>query len=576
MKKKISLLLTFLLFQVLAWAQSDFIISEEEGTLYINHLVMDQESLAGIATYYSLRQSALEKMNRISADKPLKLVQEIKIPLTETNYYKSFEVKNRLEYEALKYFIGSTDNLQRIAQHLFIEENYLKNWNPQSGFRRGELITAGWIKIVGMKAPVNMSKPNQVNGQIIPANKNVPQNPPCLQKAKRPAETKMAQPRGVKNDPNRTAGKLRKSLRERWNEWFPPKEVSNNQARQAPSNRNTEQSAKKESVAASKTQKPKKSFRQIWDGVVNGQPKSTTSAQRQSPPKPNNPIPTTRTAEKKPVNNPAVKDLPPTDTTQVVVKKKKSFSQIWDELVNGKPKNSVNQSKQPRTSSFAKKQQAPKNNQPLEAQNKSQQSEPGLAKEETTSAQVKQKKSLKERWNQLVNGETKTPSPEKTKNNAVLSPVVAKKEKLSEQRVKKQKEVVLENKQQPNVPTEVADNKQQEMVVDPFAEAAAEIEKEKSMGSDVQQLKFDFQKTGKAAYFFSRPIGGKFYIVTNMVAKEELVKVVNTANGKFVIAEVIGILPGNDLTKGLILKISDNAKLPLGQKNSVFNVQVFY
>jgi hypothetical protein len=61
-----------------------------------------------------------------------------------------------------------------------------------------------------------------------------------------------------------------------------------------------------------------------------------------------------------------------------------------------------------------------------------------------------------------------------------------------------------------------------------------------------------------------------------LVAKGELVKVVNTANGKFAIAEVIGTLPGIDLTKGLIFKISDNAKLPLGQKNSVFNVQIFY
>ncbi|MFZ4752383.1 MAG: LysM peptidoglycan-binding domain-containing protein [Chitinophagaceae bacterium] len=443
--KKIYLLLTFVLFQVLTKAQFDFIVAEEEGTLYINHRVMDQETLTDIASYYSLRQSALEKMNGISADKPLKVGQEIKIPLTETNYYKGFDSKNRPEYEALKYFIGSSENLQRIAQHLFVEERFLKNWNPQTGFRRGDLITVGWIKIVGMKPPVNISKPNEVNGQVSPIKKGIPVRGQSGQKTIKPAQTKMAQPRVVKNDPNRTAGK-----------------------------------------------------------------------------------------------------------------------------------NSVNTPKRAQTPPVSTKQQAPKNNQLVETKNKPEQSEPKLEKEENTCAPAKQKKSLKERWNQLVNGETKKTSPEKKKNNSVSKPMVAKKEKLIEQSVEKQKEAVSENKQQENVPNEVAENKQQEMVDDPFAEAAAEIKKEKSLSSEVKQLKFNAQKIGKAAYFFSGPIGGKFYVVTNLVAKGELVKVVNTANGKFAIAEVIGTLPGNDLTKGLIFKISDNAKLPLGQKNSVFNVQIFY
>lgn len=574
--KKIYLLLTFVLFQVLSKAQSDFIVAEEEGTLYINHRVMDQETLTDIATYYSLRQSALEKMNGISADKPLKIGQEIKIPLTETNYYKGFESKNRPEYEALKYFIGSSENLQRIAQHLFLEERFLKNWNPQSGFRRGDLITVGWIKIVGMKQPVNISKPNEVNGQVTPIKKAVPSKGQNGQKTNKPAETKMAQPRVVKNDPNRTTGKQRKSLREKWDEWFPRKEASDDRGPKAPSNRNTEQTEKKESEVASETKKPKKSFKQIWDELVNGKPKNTTSAQRQSPPKPNNPTISNRAAEKKATNNPAVKNKPNSDTIQVSAKKKKSFSQIWDELVNGKPKNSVSTPKRAQTPPVSTKQQASNNNQFVEAKNKPAQSEPKLEKEKKTPAQAKQKKSLKERWNQLVNGETKTPSPEKKKNNSASKPIVAKKEKLSEQRVEKQKEAVSENKQQENIPTEATENKQEEIVDDPFAEAAAEIKKEKSLSSEVKQLKFNAQKNGKAAYFFSGPIGGKFYVVTNLVAKGELVKVVNIANGKYVIAEVIGTLPGNDLTKGLILKISDNAKLPLGQKNSVFNVQIFY
>ena len=439
--KKIYLVLTCVLFQVLTKAESDFVVAEEVATLNINHRMMDQETLADIATYCALRQSALEKMNGISANKILKIGQEKKIILAKTNYYKEFERKNRPEYEALKYFVASSENLPRIAQHFFPEGQFLKSSNPQGGFRRGDLNPVGWIKILGMKQPVNISKPNAVIGQGSPTKKAVPAKAQNGQKTNKPAETKMAQPCVVINDPNRTTGKQPKSLPERWVEWFLSKEALDDRGLKSLSNRNTEQTGKKEYVVVSGTKKREKSFKPMWD--------------------------------------------------------------------------------------------------------------------------------------ELVNGETETSSPEKKNNNPIFKPIVAKKENLIEQRVEKQKKAVSENKQQKNVPTEASEKKQEETGDVLFAEAAFEIKKEKSLSSAVKPFRYNAKKHGKATYFFSGPIGGKFYMVTNLVAKGERVKVVNTVNGEYLIAKVICALPGNDLTKGLLLKISDHPKLPSGQKNCVFDIQIF-
>lgn len=92
--------------------------------------------------------------------------------------------------------------------------------------------------------------------------------------------------------------------------------------------------------------------------------------------------------------------------------------------------------------------------------------------------------------------------------------------------------------------------------------------------SESKSLNLSRSKNGKAAMFFSGPKGGKFYVVTNLAPKGSIVKVTNTSNGKSVMAEVISSLPNGDISKGLLIKMSDNARLPLGVVNSIFYVKV--
>jgi 3-polyprenyl-4-hydroxybenzoate decarboxylase len=107
-------------------------------------------------------------------------------------------------------------------------------------------------------------------------------------------------------------------------------------------------------------------------------------------------------------------------------------------------------------------------------------------------------------------------------------------------------------------------------------EPKKEVSEPIAVRSEIKSLSLNNSKAGRASYFFSGPSGGKFYVATNLASKGEIVKVINPDNGKFVMAEVLSSLPSSDAAKGIILKLSDNAKLPLGQKNSSFAVKVNY
>jgi hypothetical protein len=87
---------------------------------------------------------------------------------------------------------------------------------------------------------------------------------------------------------------------------------------------------------------------------------------------------------------------------------------------------------------------------------------------------------------------------------------------------------------------------------------------------------FKNSKNGKASYFFSGPKEGKFYAVTSLANKGSLIKVTCLETNKSIMAEVISVLPASDAARGLLIKISDNAKLALKQKSTTFNTKVSY
>jgi hypothetical protein len=94
--------------------------------------------------------------------------------------------------------------------------------------------------------------------------------------------------------------------------------------------------------------------------------------------------------------------------------------------------------------------------------------------------------------------------------------------------------------------------------------------------NESRNIQFSSTKSGKASFFFSGPSEGKFYVVTSLAKKGSIVKITDTETGKTLMAEVISALPPADAAKGLLIKVSENAKLALKQKASPFNVKISY
>ncbi len=199
--------------------------------------------------------------------------------------------------------------------------------------------------------------------------------------------------------------------------------------------------------------------------------------------------------------------------------------------------------------------------------------------------------SLKDVWSRIVNGKKDTVSkpvakevsiPTKTTSNAkqinssksntanqtnksslpASSKANVEANTKSKSKGTKGRLLASENKEKKVVP--IVQEKQKEEIVD------------NTVRSEVKKLSLSKNKTGKCAFFFSGPVSGQFYVFTNLAKKGDIIKITNLQNNRSVLAEVIGPLPNADASKELIIKLSDNAKLPLGQKNTTFIVKVNY
>jgi hypothetical protein len=103
---------------------------------------------------------------------------------------------------------------------------------------------------------------------------------------------------------------------------------------------------------------------------------------------------------------------------------------------------------------------------------------------------------------------------------------------------------------------------------------ANNTQEDKAIHNVIKPLSLTKSKSGKCAFFFNGTTNGQFQVFTNLADKGSIIKVTNIANNQSVLAEVIGSITLSDTKKGVLIKLSDNAKIPLGQSNAVFQAKV--
>lgn len=613
------LLLIFLLLPSFIQAQLklEFEAEYKKGYLCINHLAKKGETINELSQSYFLRNEVLSNINNVNANATLKENQPILIPLLETNYFRMAGITaGKIGLYPIYYRCASIDSVQSICYKFMLQKSVFMKWNQlqyENQLKEGDKVLVGWLKYGTQQATSNSALSKSAGTQhMAGTGKTVASTNKATSNNITNSTIKNKSTTVVKKESSSVSSKpvVEKSTVPTEKEKRSNHVVKNNQPSIQPKTNQVTSSTKEVSTSGSTanevntkahqnqdTPKKKKSIKEIWNQLVNGKADRDTKTNASKPAtqsaqqnvvatKPasmqGKVTPATKTttsiASQKPTG-PVVKKIPPqvklnNNTTQKVVSKTSSTT-----VTTTKPL-SANTIKTEAVVQKTEPVQEKKIDPALATKSKLiepkkevlTETRPLKTNVEVKPIPTKSEVAATKKTNEIV-AETKPVSNKTTvlaqkKTNDVPSTTIASKEPVT-------KDVVAKGA----VKNEVAHNKTVSESTPEQTNSDAtteEVTVPKAIHSVTRNLNLTNSKSGKCSYFFSGPMTGQFYAFTNLAIKGDIVKVTNLQNNRSVMAEVIGVLPNSDLTKGLLIKLSDNAKLPLGQKNNSFNVKVNY
>lgn len=148
---KIKLLLVFILS---AWtgvfAQTDFIVQGTTPDLYLMHSVAAKETWYSIGRLFNLSPAELAPYNSVTLDKPLRIGQQVKIPLKSTNFSQNEEKGTDETFVPVYHIIQEKEWLYRISvNHNKVPVEALEKWNNinKDQARAGLPLIVGYLKV---------------------------------------------------------------------------------------------------------------------------------------------------------------------------------------------------------------------------------------------------------------------------------------------------------------------------------------------------------------------------------------------------------------------------------------------
>lgn len=547
MNRIIILLLSF--FTLNLSAQNGFEIQEQNAVYFVNYTVAKGETLYKLARDFSIKPTTLMKINAMGEETALKHGTQVKIPLTETNYFKMSGLANEVGYAPLWYQVTDNDSKNSVLNKYNLSDATLSYWNGSKPVASGTRLIVGWLKYNGATSmtgsyPVESKVVKEEVIKVAKLDKTSEQTSeePIQQNVKEKAQASQSlNPRYI--DPNVPQAKQEpvkkgytkvskpiekevKSIQDDTHEaWYKIKRTTGAQSK--------EKGSKVEENKGQSTQvkSTPKEYYKTQDTII--------SVKRNAP----------------------ITSVPNQVTrNNVIASKDKNYAprikEVWTDFKNSlKPKKKVNDETDELPLAVPK----PVKNDPdrfvyKERKHKEEKVVSPIVRTNTTKTEIIKSKETKNEVAKLDNSKGK----EVKANLNNTTKTVASKTEVAP---------VLKQETNTSSTTNVKSNSEEKLT---------EVKVDPVLRNEIQSLSLNKSTSGRAAFFFGGPSGGKFYVATNVASRGQVVKVVNPENGKFVMAEVISALPSSDAAKGILLKLSDNAKLPLGQKNSSFAVKVNY
>jgi hypothetical protein len=580
-----------------AIASNHFTIQRRDNINYITHQVKPGETLFQLSRDFSLKPAVLAKFNNVNYQTNLKTNQLIDIPLTETNFFRMAGLSSASGFAPVYFEVR--DSKSDILKMFQISESTFNLWNPSNAnsIREGSKVIVGWLKyssnsssnqnVLAVKptskqdiiepiekeseikneSDVTISSEPTSNTESIKkdnVNEAKPTKSPIYQTSEsNPIVAQHLNPRYI--DPNLPINKTKPAPPTR--KLYPRPPVYSKPVSPQPVRKEVEsiqddskdmwgkikgifkRSEKtKSSVAKNTTTESKKSLKPSIEVNKSTTQKSSLPTKvypKTIPAKPTPGLNNNRTSlalgNKSPkVKEPLVKD----PKVEEPKKKEQKFKKGWSEFV----------------SSFKSKNE--KNN-----KNLIETATPKVVKNDPNRLYGQKPESkAKVVWNDFKNSF----KPAKTNAKPVAKPTTSYKPVATASKTPKATSTKTASNTSSNIKT-----KESTKPVD-VVKVEENKEFDPTVRNEIKTIALNNSKIGRASYFFSGPNGAKFYVATNLAPIGQIIKVINPDNGKYVMAEVMTTLPNADISKGLILKLSDNAKMPLGQKGSSFSVKVNY
>lgn len=151
---------------------------------------------------------------------------------------------------------------------------------------------------------------------------------------------------------------------------------------------------------------------------------------------------------------------------------------------------------------------------------------------------------------------------------------IVKKKRVTSLNTKPLSKAIILTPKEKKEPIELIDKSNSTKIIDTVE--ADEVDDPVYVQNKLQRLTLLNSSKGRAAFFYSGKAGAKFYVFTNVAGKGSIIKLTNLNNGKYILAEVIGLLPEVDRQRGYIVKLSDNSRRVLNIKSKSFSAKINY
>lgn len=170
------LILSFIAGNVLA-QQSELVIQGASPEMYLTHIVTAKENWYSVGRLYNISPKEIAPLNKVTMDKPLAIGEQIKIPLTNTNFSQDGSKADDEVFVPVYHTVQDKEWMFRISTNYNkVPVETLEKWNHVSNdqAKAGMKIIVGYLKVKKDQSALAGSATSVLTGSTPAAAKTVP------------------------------------------------------------------------------------------------------------------------------------------------------------------------------------------------------------------------------------------------------------------------------------------------------------------------------------------------------------------------------------------------------------------